>query len=371
MSATIQSFDYLRSLDSVEEEVLTAVRRVLRSQRLILGPETESFESEFAAWVGAGFAVGVSSGTTALHLALAALDVGPGDEVVTVANTCAPTVAAIRLRGAVPVFVDVREDDLMMDVAQVEHRITPKTRCILPVHLWGQTVDLTALLAVAERYDLPVVEDCAQAHGSSWEGRRVGTLGTMGCFSFYPTKNIGAYGDAGAVVTDDAALTARLRRLRMYGYDGSPISREEGFNARINEIQAAILRVKLRVYPDWLARRLAAARTYDDALASSRVKRPVVDSRARSSYHQYVIRTDERDRLATYLAEHGIQTGIHYPIPIHHMPAYRSFAPPESLSVTERACRRILSLPIHENLDPAAARRVTAAIDRFHADDSR
>jgi dTDP-3-amino-2,3,6-trideoxy-4-keto-D-glucose/dTDP-3-amino-3,4,6-trideoxy-alpha-D-glucose/dTDP-2,6-dideoxy-D-kanosamine transaminase len=362
---SIKSFDYLKSLDEIEPDVLAAVRRVLRSGHLILGPETAAFEEEFAAWAGARHAVAATSGTTALYLALAALDVGPGDEVVTVANTCSPTVAAIRLTGAVPVFVDVRDDDLMMDVGRLEDRITPRTRCILPVHLWGQTPDLDTLLGVARRHDLPVVEDCAQAHGTTWDGRKVGTFGAMGCFSFYPTKNIGAYGDAGAVVTDDADLAARLRRLRMYGYEGSPVSLEEGINGRINEIQAAVLRVKLRVYPRWLERRLAVAATYDSFIDNPSVRLPVVHPRARSSYHQYVVRSTHRDRLAAFLEERGIQSAIHYPTPVHHMPAYRGLCPDLRLPATEAACGEVLSLPVHEALEPDEARRVAEAVNRF------
>lgn len=365
----IRTFDYLRSFTEIEQEVIEALQRVLHSGQLILGPETTRFEEEFADYVGARYCVGVTSGTTAIHMALAALDVGPSDEVLTVANTCAPTVAAIRLTGGVPLFVDINDEDLMMDVGRIEAGITYKTRCILPVHLWGHAANLDALLAIAERHGIPVVEDCAQAHGTTWKGRAVGTFGAAGCFSFYPTKNIGAFGDAGAVVTDDAALAARLRRLRMYGYkQGSGVADEEGLNGRISEMQAAILRVKLRVYPQWLERRKAVAQHYETTIRNSAIRRPRILPHCEPSYHQYVVRLRARDALANYLSEQGIQTGIHYPVPVHRMPAYQQLPRcPDYLRVTERASREILSLPIHESISIEEVDFIAAAINRFRA----
>lgn len=362
----IRCFDYLASLPEIEDEIHQAFCRVLHSGRLILGPETEAFEAEFAAFVGARHAVAVTSGTTALHLALAALGVGPGDEVVTVSNTCAPTVAAIRLTGAEPVFVDVREDSLMMDVDAVEPLVTERTRCILPVHLWGSAVDLDRLGHLCHRHGLHFVEDCAQAQGTTWRGRAVGTFGAAGCFSFYPTKNIGAFGDAGAVVTDDDDLATRLRRLRMYGYDSSPVSQVEGTNGRISEMQAAFLRIKLKVYPDWLERRLAAVAVYDRAIRSPEIGRPEIPKPCVASYHQYVVRLALRDALAEHLRAQGIDTGIHYPTPVHRMPAYRNRpGARRELPVTESACQEILSLPIHESLAQAEAGEVAAQVERF------
>lgn len=362
----IYPFDYRRRLPEIEDEVIDAVRRVLHSNRLILGPETERFESELAAFVGAAHAVGVSSGTSALQLVLMARGVGHGDEVITVSNTCTPTIAAIRGTGAVPVFVDVRESDLLIDPELIAPAITAKTRGIVPVHLWGGSADVDAIVDIAREHELFVVEDCAQAQGTEWNSRHVGTFGDAGCFSFYPTKNIGAFGDAGAIVTDDEELYLRLRRARIYGYDENAVSQEEGTNARINEIQAAILRVKLARYPRWLARRVEIASIYDEMISHPAVVKPAWADACTPSFHQYVIRCDQRDRLAQWLEEREVATAVHYPVPVHLMPAYR-FLGGESLDlpVTVRQADRILSLPVHDALTNDEARRVVTAVNSF------
>jgi aminotransferase EvaB len=364
----IRTFDYQRSLRGIEGEVLEAVRRVLSSGSLMLGPETTGFEEEFAAYVGARACIGVSSGTTALHLALLGLGVGPGDEVVTVSNTCAPTVAAIRLTGATPVFVDVLESNLLMDPARVAQALTERTRCIVPVHLWGHAVDLDALTELARDRGVTIVEDCAQAHGTRYHERHVGTFGRVGCFSFYPTKNIGAYGDAGGIVTDDEELGARLRAMRMYGYDDAAVAEVEGMNARIAELQAAILRIKLRVFPDWLARRREIAALYDASIAHPDVRTPAGDPSSEASYHQYVVRTGRRAELIEALRAAEIGFGIHYPTPVHRMPAYAFLdADSAALGNTERAAGEILSLPIHEALELEEARRVAECVNSLPA----
>jgi aminotransferase EvaB len=292
------------------------------------------------------------------------LGVGAGDEVITVANTCLPTIAAIWSVGARPVFVDVRPDDLMMDVAQVEASITEKTKCLLPVHLWGQAVDMPALLSVARRHGLVVVEDCAQAQQTLLHGQPVGTFGEFGCFSFYPTKNIGAYGDAGAVVTNDDALARNLRRLRTYGLDNSGQAERYGINGRIAEIQAAILRIKLPVYPQWLTARRQTARVYDRSLGSDFVRIPVCAAGVEPSYHQYVVRCADRTHLIETLRQNHIAYGIHYPVPMHRMPAYLSSVHPlPRLPVTEQAASEILSLPIHEALTPDQAERIVQVVN--------
>jgi aminotransferase EvaB len=359
----IRCFDYRRSLGEIEVEVRAAFERVLRSGKLLFGAETEAFEGELAAALGVRHCVAVASGTAALHLALAALGVEAGDEVITVANTCVPTISAIRAAGAVPVYVDVRDDDLMMDVSLVERAITARTRCILPVHLWGSGADMRALAELAQRHGLPLVEDCAQAHFTRIHGRWAGTWGLLGCFSFYPTKNIGSYGDAGAVVTDSNELATRLRRLRYYGYDGSGLAVQPGFNARISELQAAFLRVKLAVYPDWLARRRAIAHLYDNALAQRSVEPVRCRSHVEHSYHQYVVRCQNRRAVMDVLGRAGIEHGIHYAVPMHRMPGYGfAGAVPDGLPTTTRAADEILSLPIHESLRPSEAQQVVAAI---------
>lgn len=350
----VKTFDYRQLLGPIEDEILEAVKRVLDSNRLILGPETEAFEHEFARFVGAKHCIGVSSGTTALHLALLALGIGPGDEVITVSNTCAPTIAAIELTGATPVFVDVREADLMLDTELLGAALTARTKCLLPVHLWGQSVDLESVTAFARQEGLVVVEDCAQAHGTRFHGRHVGTFGDAGCFSFYPTKNLGAYGDAGAVVTDDDALAARLRSKRMYGYDASNIAQEKGMNARIAEMQAAILRLKLRLLPQWLARRRDIAAFYNAHIAHPHIDLPCKHPEREPAYHQYVVRCRNRAAVIDALIQQDIGYGIHYPVPVHCMPAYADASDGTgrglSLPVTERACGEILSLPVHEAL---------------------
>lgn len=362
----IKTFDYLRSLPEIEEDVMAAIARVLRSGELILGSETEAFEKEFAEFVGAGFCVAVSSGTAALHLALMALGVDPGEEAITVSNTCAPTVAAIRLTGAVPVFVDVLEADLMMDPGGLEELINERTSCILPVHLWGRSAELEQILEVAGRHGVAVVEDCAQATGTQYRGRHVGTFGRLGCFSFYPTKNLGAYGDAGAVVTSDAALAARLRALRAYGYESSPVSQIEGTNARIAELQAAILRVKLRVLPQWLARRRQIAALYDAHLRNPAVALPPHQEGVEASYHQYVIRCRHRPAVTDALRAAEIDFGIHYATPVHLMPAYRFLGGSLlDLPTTVRSCDEVLSLPIHEGLKESEAMAVAEALNRM------
>jgi aminotransferase EvaB len=361
VDAAIKTFDYLKSLAPIEAEILDVLKRVLRSGRLILGPETEAFEREFADFVGARHCIGVNSGTTALHLALRGIGVGPGDEVITVSNTCVPTVAAVGLCGATPDFVDVRDEDLMMDARLISEAVTGRTKCILPVHLWGQSVDIKEFQRIAQHEGLMLVEDCAQAHGTLYEDRHVGTFGKAGCFSFYPTKNLGAFGEAGAVVTDDDVLAGRLRRLRVYGYDDAGCSQEQGMNGRISEMQAAILRVKLRLLPTWLERRREIAVVYGEKIGHPEIMLPYLHDDRKHSFHQYVIRCQDRDGVIDGLGNHGIASGIHYPVPIHCMQAYEDL-PSRPLPVTERACNEILSLPVHEALSDEEVERITQVL---------
>jgi aminotransferase EvaB len=355
----IVSFDYLRSLYEIEPAIMEAIKKVLHSEQLVNGPETKAFEREFAEFVGVKHCIGVSSGTTAVHLAMMGLGVGQEDEVITVSNTCVPTIAAVRLTGAKVVFVDVRQDNLMMDVDLLSSKLTSMTKCILPVHLWGNAVDMEALGDFAQRNGLYLVEDCAQAHGTLYKGRQVGSFGIAGCFSFYPTKNIGAYGDAGAIVTDDTVLANRLRSMRMYGYDRSSTAQLEGMNARISEIQAAILRVKLRVFPEWLKRRKAVAAVYNKTIKNKTIKLPFQKKEVTPSYHQYVIRCSHRSKVIEDCKKNNISYAIHYPIPVHLMPAY-NFLGGQALSLpnTVKASQEILSLPIHENISEGEATQV-------------
>jgi dTDP-4-amino-4,6-dideoxygalactose transaminase len=359
-------FDYRKTLAEIEPDITAAIQRVLHSGNLILGSETDAFEREFATYVGARHCVGVASGTTALYIALAALNVSAGDEIITVANTCVPTAAAIRLTGAKPAFVDVRDDDMMMDASLVAAAITKRTRAILPVHLWGQAADTTALRTLAEDHGIDIIEDCAQAHGTLIHGRHVGTAGKFGCFSFYPTKNIGAYGDAGAIVTDNDDLARCLKALRFFRYGGELPPPGRGINGRIDELQAAVLRVKLATYPKFLLRRRHHAALYDDHLASTPITLPTRQAGVEASCHQYVIRVPQRDAVREHLHALGIETALHYQQPLHRMPPYRSDERADAaLPVTEKAMGEILSLPVHEAMETEEVLRVAGAIDTF------
>ena len=361
----IPIFDYLRALEEYESEVMDAVRRVLHSGRLILGAETEAFEHEFAQACGAKYCVGVNSGTDALYVALRTLGVGAGDEVITVSNTCVPTIAAIRETGAVPVFVDVDESTYMMNASLVEAAITKKTKSLLPVHLWGMAVNLDAVMGIAAKHEIPLVEDCAQSFGTLYKGGQTGTFGAAGCFSFYPTKNLGSYGDAGAVITNDDELATRMRRMRMYGYDEHRVSVQPGVNARIGEMQAAILRVKLKYFGPDFERRLANAALLRSEIENTKLSLPALVPEVRASYHQFVVLTEKRDALRAHLNDRGIGNDIHYPVPVHRMPEHAPYAPKRGLPVTERACDRVLSVPVHGSLTNDEVDQVIAALNAF------
>lgn len=355
----IPYFDYRPEWTRIQGEIDEALRRVLASGQLILGPEVQAFEREIAALQGLRGAVGVNSGTDALILALRALEVGSGDEVITVANAGPPTVAAIRAAGAVARFVDVDPETLLMDPSGLERAITSKTRCILPVHLYGQPAPLAPILEIAERHGVEVVEDCAQAQGALYRSRRVGGWGRIGCFSFYPTKNLGAYGDGGICVTDDRRLEERLRMLRMYGFRNDRHSHCEGLNSRLDELQAAILRVKLRQLDRALEERRAIAMRYREALAGSAYRLTEPAAEGSHTYHLFVVRTERRAAVIEALRRAEIGFGIHYEEPVHRMEAYRFLGYDEGdLPVTEEASRRVLSLPIYPGLEEQAVESV-------------
>lgn len=353
--------------EQIADEVRAAIDDVFRRSHFVLGEHVRLFEEELAASCGAAYGVGVGSGTEALHLALRAVGVKPGDEVITVGNVWVPTACAIAAAGAVPVFVDVDPDTCNMAVEAVGARITARTAAIVPVHLYGQTVDMDPLLAVARAAGVPVVEDACQAHGSEYKGRRAGALGDAACFSFYPTKNLGAYGDGGAVVTRDEGLARAVRTLRNYG-EGDRRYRSEvvGVNSRLDELQAAVLRAKLPRLDAWNAARRAHAALYRDRLAGADVVIPTEREWARSNYHLFVVRSKHRDELAAWLGQHGVGTAVHYPVPVHLQPAFAHLGQAEgSLPETERACREVLSLPIFPELRPAQIERVAEVIAAF------
>lgn len=359
MTPPVRSFDLVRNLAAVRGEILQCIERVLDSGTIVLGPETESFESEFASMCGVRYAVGVASGTDALILALRACGVQPGDEVITVANTAVPTASAIRAVGAIPVFADVLDDTLLIDPEQVESLITPRTQVLLPVHLYGQVARIHELQAIAQRHHLRIVEDCAHAHGATLDGQHAGTFGDVGCFSFYPTKNIGALGDAGLCITNRPELASRIRELRMYGFDHRRIALCDGLNSRLDEIQAAILRVRLRHFAANQQRRSAIARRYSEQLRNLPVTLPACDDRRQHAWHQFVIRSPKRPAVIESFRKNEIGWGIHYEYCLHRMPAFAGFFDQtRSLHVTENAAREILSLPVSPELTDEDCDRV-------------
>jgi aminotransferase EvaB len=359
----IPVWDYRSEYEAERDDVLAAVDHVLRSGRLILGDSVRAFERELAAYCGVSYGVGVNSGTDALVLALRALDVRPGDEVITTSNTAIPTVSAIVTAGATPRFVDIDPATYLMDTSRLEAAVTPRTRCLMPVHLFGQCAGMDAVQAVADRHRLAVVEDCAQSTGAERHGRRAGSMSLMSAFSFYPTKILGAYGDGGMVLTQDEALAARLRRLRVYGTEKIYYAEEHGYNSRLDELHAEILRRKLRRIERSIERRQDLARRYDEQLRESDLILPATLSGNRHVYHLYVVRHPARDAIIAALAEKGISVGIHYPWPIHTMRAYAQFGEGEgSLPVTEQAAREIFSLPMYPSLSDNDQDRVCEAL---------
>lgn len=360
----------LARMDNVDpalmDELLAAVERVARSASFVLGSEVEEFEAEFAAYCETREAIGVASGTDALALSLQALGVGPGDEVIVPANSFIATAEAVSIAGATPRLVDVDSDSHVLTAAIVERAIGPKTACVIPVHLYGRTVEMDSLLAVARRAGLAVVEDACQAHGARFDGRRVGSLGDLGCFSFYPAKNLGAWGDGGAVVTADPELASRVRLLRSHGESPRYHHHMPGFTSRLDAIHAAVLRVKLRRLDGWneARRRAAAALTRALEGAPVRTPAPVPDGRDHV-YHQYVVESTDRDGLRKHLGERAIGSGIHYPVPIHRSAAYASLGlAPGSLLAVERLAGRICSLPIFPGMtDEQIAWVATAAAE--------
>jgi dTDP-4-amino-4,6-dideoxygalactose transaminase len=355
---------------SIKEEIDGAIKRVLSSGWFILGQEVEAFEKEFAAYVGARHGIGVGSGTEALHLALLACGVGPGDEVITVSHTAVATIAAIELTGARPVFVDIDPLSYTMDPSQLEEVITSATKVILPVHLYGQVADMNPILATARRHGLKVVEDAAQAHGAEYQGRKAGSLADVACFSFYPTKNLGAYGDGGMIVTNDPALAERLGLLRQYGWAENYVSCIKGLNSRLDELQAAILRVKLRWLDEWNAVRRKHAKLYDQLLRDTACTTPVEMEYGKHCYHLYVIRHERRDELQKFLRERGVGALVHYPAPVHLQEAYQDLGLREgALPVTEQCSRQVLSLPVAPELSEEQIKTVCDLMVEFESMD--
>jgi dTDP-4-amino-4,6-dideoxygalactose transaminase len=342
--------------------VRAAIERVVASGWFILGPEVEAFEAEFAAASGAAHAVGVGNGTDAIALLLRAVGVKHGDEVIVPALTAGYTASAVLLAGGTPVFADVDPETLTLDPASCEAAITPRTVAIVPVHLYGQPADMPALQAIAERRSLAIVEDCCQAHLATCAGTPVGTLGAGGAFSFYPTKNLGALGDGGAVISNDSSIAARVRRLRNGGQINRYVHEEAGVNSRLDELQAAVLRARLPMLPRWTARRRALAATYRRLLAGS--VRPLPRRDEGHVYHLFVVRSSERDALQRHLSASRIETLIHYPIPLTHQPAFEPWRR-NDCPLAACAAREILSLPLRQRLTDTDVERICSAVDGF------
>jgi dTDP-4-amino-4,6-dideoxygalactose transaminase len=358
----IPLFDLASQYRSVRAEILDAVERALDNTQYILGPEVAAFENEFAAYCECQYGIGVNSGTSALQLAILAAGIGAGDEVITVPYTFVATAAAIRYTGATPVFVDVDPESLTMDVTKIEAKITGRTKAILPVHLYGQAADMDPLMEIARRHGLTVIEDCAQAHGATYKGKRVGSFGRFGCFSFYPSKNLGACGEGGIVVTSDETSATTLRMLRDWGQRQKNNHELQGFNARLEGIQGAILRVKLRRLEAWTEARREHARFYDREF-SGILRTPREMTGNRHVYHLYAVRIAERDAFQNMLNERGIQTGVHYPVPIHLQPAHRDLGYQRGdFPVAEAAAETVLSLPMFPELTEEQLKTVVSTV---------
>ena len=362
----IPFFDLTKQYESIKSEIDEATARVLKGGWYILGPEVKAFEQEFADYVGVKHCSGVGSGTEALHLALLALGVGEGDEVITVTNTAVATVAAIELTGARPVLVDVRPDTMLMDTEKLASAITPRTKVIIPVHLFGQSVDLDLILELARSKKIAVLEDCAQAHGATYHGKRVGSYGDIAAFSFYPTKNLGAYGDGGAIVSNNSELIERVNLLRQYGWRERYTSDIKGMNSRLDELQAAVLRVKLRHLDLWNAARRERAALYTELVHTVTLPREMPYGQA--VYHLYVVQTPKREALIAHLKERGIGTMIQYPHAIHLQPAYANLGYREgSLPVSERLAREIVSLPLYPELSMDDVHAIASQVNQFNS----
>jgi len=351
---------------SHKAEIDSAVMQVLLSNKYILGPEVAAFENEFAAYIGAGHGIGVANGTDALEIAMRALEIGPGDEVITVAHTAVATVAAIEATGATPVLVDVDPFTYTLNAQQLPQMLTTRTKAVIAVHIYGQAADLDEIGAFCSNYGLALIEDVSQAHGATWNGRRLGSFGTISCFSCYPTKNLGAIGDGGIVCTSDKPLANKVRMLREYGWKQRYISELQGRNSRLDEIQAAILRMKLRHLDASNAKRRAIAARYDALIDNPLIERPAIRAQCDSVYHLYVVRSQQRDALMRHLNEHDIHPGIHYPVPVHLQNAYlRRVRTAPSMAVTEALSAQVLSLPMFPELSGDEVETVARAVLAF------
>jgi len=366
----IPFIDLSRQYLTIKEEIDKAISKVLNKSWFILGEELSAFEGEFAKYCGAKYAIGVGSGTEALHLALIACGVKIGDRVITVPNTAVATISAIRFANAKPILIDIDEDTYTMSPGRLEaylkkHR-TKKIKAVIPVHLYGHPADMEPISKITRKYELKLIEDACQAHGAEYKGKKVGSIGDLGCFSFYPTKNLGAYGDGGIVVTDNEELAIKIRMLRNYGEKTKNYSVIDGFNSRLDELQAAILRIKMNYLTQWNEKRRNLAALYNSLLRDTGVKTPVEKSYAKHVYHLYVIRTHKRDELREWLRSRGVASHIHYPLPIHFHPAHKDLNYIKgSFPIAEKISTEILSLAIFPEQDDCQIEYICKAIKEF------
>ncbi len=347
-----------------KEEIDLVIQEVLSVGNFVLGENVKAFEKEFADYIGTRYSVGVGSGTDALCIGVCALGIGSGDEIIVPSHTATATVAAVKLAGAIPVFADVDPDYWTLDPISVKKMVTSKTKGIVAVHLYGQPADMDGLKKIAQQNQLKLIEDCAQAPGAKYKSSRVGSVGDLGCFSFYPTKNLGALGDGGAITTSDPEVEDKLKKLRQYGWDENRISKSPGYNSRLDEIQAAVLRVKLKHLEANNTQRNLLADQYEKELSSLPVKLPGKRSECSHVYHLYVVEVDHRDGLVDYLRSKGVMVGIHYPVPVHRMPSFSEYHK-EALPQTERIVDRILSLPIYPELGQPDQEKVVDSLKKF------
>ncbi|MBL7996389.1 DegT/DnrJ/EryC1/StrS family aminotransferase [bacterium] len=360
--------DLSKQADSILDELLEETRKILLSGKYTLGSRLVNFEKEFAAYCGTRYAIGVASGTEALYLALAAHGVGEGDEVITSPFTFLGTASAIIMTGAKPVFADIDPNTFNIDPKLIESRITPRTKAIMPIHLYGQMADMEAILHIANKHGIPVVEDAAQAHGSLYRGKKAGNFDCLACYSFYPSKNLGAYGDAGAIVTDDPSLNDKIRLLRNYGQPTLYRSVINGINSRLDELQAAYLSIKLKHLDGWNTRRQEIAEVYKKKLSGSSVRVPLFANHLYSNYHVYVVRTERRDELQRHLEKRGIQTNIYYPVPLHMLKSHEFLGyKPGEFPHAEKACEEVLALPMYAEMPMEYVDEIAHEIWKFYS----
>ena len=351
--------------DSYQSEIESAVLSVMRGNRYILGAEVEALEEEFATYIGTSYAVGVANGTDALELALRALDIKSGDEVITVSHTAVATVAAIEASGATPVLVDVEQQFYTLEPAQLEEAYSSKTKAIIAVHLYGQSANIEAIKYFCDKHSLFLIEDASQAHGALYKDKRLGSIGDIGCFSCYPTKNLGAIGDAGLITTNNANLASKVRMQREYGWRNR-ISEYTGRNSRLDEIQAAVLRIKLTHLDADNSKRFNLAKFYKEQLSELPIYLPEIRNEANSVFHLFVVQLDNRDNLITHFKNNGIQAGVHYSLPVHLQPAYKGRVKiAENMSITENLVQKIISLPIYPELSLNNAQKVVRVFKQF------